>query len=321
MRCGANAAATEQAYRGRSGAQPASRRRARPILRFTRLHSLPSLLLTDAAALIRRGGRYAQSADCYLQLLSSLDADPILSHCLRAAATPAQKRLIQIFLPDLMSKAVLPIPCMARPHRRLHVAIAAPAITSSRLMMARTRRMGRRLLARYCRKGMEAVEDTMAALRMMDTVQMWVVSLWRLRPTRSSIHRGATISGCLEGMMTRRSSTCGAGCLARPDATIYRALRRRFKNWRRRRLTVSECSERLSEACVCDCEVLIVMCAKKFPLYLSLYRTHSCTRHCIVLCYVDCALTPRRDRSAWQGPTCAGRRGDAGRSCRGPCSP
>ena len=46
---------------------------------------------------------------------------------------------------------------------------------------------------------------------------------------------------------------------------------------------MSECSERLSEACVCDCEVLIVMCAKKFPLYpLTLpdtlvYSTLYCT--------------------------------------------
>ena len=73
-------------------------------------------------------------------------------------------------------------------------------------------------------------------------------------------------------------------------------------------------SERLSEACVCDCEVLIVMCAKKFHLYVL--------SHSVLYCTHISALTPRRDRSASsRGPTCAGRRGDAGTSCRGPCSP
>jgi hypothetical protein len=57
-------------------------------------------LLADAAALLRTGGRAGEAASGYLHLLGTLDADPLLSRCMRLAATPAARRLLQIFLPE-----------------------------------------------------------------------------------------------------------------------------------------------------------------------------------------------------------------------------
>ena len=57
-------------------------------------------LLVEAADMIRRGGTPSEGAHSYLQLLAALDADPLLASCMRAAAPPATRRLLELFLPD-----------------------------------------------------------------------------------------------------------------------------------------------------------------------------------------------------------------------------
>ena len=57
-------------------------------------------LLTDAAAMIRHGGRAADAAHGFMVLLGSIYSDHSLAPALRAAATPTAWRLLQIFLRD-----------------------------------------------------------------------------------------------------------------------------------------------------------------------------------------------------------------------------